>query len=141
MIEFDDVYRAIYNLPFMQRMSLRDPSLSYPLVREVDDVMYVVFMGYSYGDTYPDLIFTYNTESGIARHFELQEGLEFLGIKEFPVKNRWDVEPAEPYFLEDLFWKTVITGYIDKDAYEQYISTIVAQLTYGEGPYYWAFAE
>ncbi len=141
MIIFEDVYKAIYDLPDMQGTSLRNTSLSYPLVRVVDGVMNVVFMGYSYGDVYPDLIFTYDTESGVARKFDLAEGLAYLGIGKFPVEGRFDVEAGEPDRIEEFFWLTVLSGEIDKEAYEHYVSTITTYLTYGEGPYYWAFVE
>ncbi len=141
MTTLDEVYEAIFRMDEFERTGNEHPRLSYPLLEEVDDKTYVVFMGYSYGDIHPDLIYTYDIKTGETASMSTKDGLELFGIKEFPVEPRYHAEAGDKLLLQNYFWDAIETGRINRQKYNLYISTIANRILFSEAGYYWAFAD
>ncbi len=141
MVDLDEAYAKIYKLKEFEYDDIPQPKLSYPLLEEVDGKTYVVFMGYTYEGSDPDLIFTYGLESEEADSMPIGDALKLFGIKDFPVIPRYEVEAGDPLLLQDYFWDAIETGKIDRENYHTYISTLVNHFYPLDGKYYWAFAD
>ncbi len=142
MIDFDEVFNALSRLPDYLMPNGFTPERSYPLLREVDGKLYLIYMVHYYDVSgWPDAFYVYDPESKTAFTFKTEEALWQLGMETFPAEPRFAINHGEREDVEDLFWDTIESGSIDREAYAKYLGTCVHLEPSCMNGYYWAFLE
>ena len=140
MIDLQAAAEAMAYLPEYQTEGM-EPELSWPMLRETEDTLYVLYMVYFYGASEPTRVFLYDTKTKEASSLSIKEALERFGIKEYPAKPMEDIPCGDPGELDLYFDDAVEDGVLNRWVYRQYICTLVNYQAPSQGGYYWAFTE
>ncbi len=161
-LSFEEILNEIKKLPEFAPENRFKPNLSFPLLKEADGKLYIVYMAYIYGEAIPDFYVLYEIRDKRARSLKNSEVMELFGWNSISSDNpltelilspeeisseedeedeSWDDETRairDNAMLEDLFAKSLADGQPDWDSFRQYIIMLARMMPF-EREYYLAF--
>ena len=127
--------REIYGMKPFSYIGGREKGLSYPLIKEADQNLSIVFFVFTVTDEMPGA-FVLCKNGADPEYLEYEEGLNALGIREeeiepvqYPGKdNAKELLPGELYGMFD---EAYGDGTVDKQKYAKYLDLVTAQSPIG----------